>query len=95
MENKNSRYLFCHFVGNDENQERIHFAVSKDGYNFRPLNNNEPVIIQTKGKKCVRDPYILSGKDENGKDCYFIIATDMNALEGVDLQPCTYYLAFI
>ena len=78
MENKNSRYLFCHFVGNGKNQERIHFAVSKDGYNFRPLNNNEPVIIQTKGKKCVRDPYILKGEDGN----YYIIGTDMRCEEG-------------
>lgn len=78
MENKNSRYLFCHFVGNGENQERIHFAVSKDGYNFSPLNNNEPVIIQTKGKKCVRDPYILKGEDGN----YYIIGTDMRCEEG-------------
>lgn len=78
MENKNSRYLFCHFVDNGENQERIHFAVSKDGYNFRPLNNNEPVIIQTKGKKCVRDPYILKGEDGN----YYIIGTDMRCEEG-------------
>ena len=30
----------------------------------------------------MRDPYILKGPDENGEDCYFIIATDMNALEG-------------
>lgn len=73
-----SKYLFCHFVGNGENQERIHFAVSKDGFNFRPLNNNEPVIIQTKGKKCVRDPYILKGEDGN----YYIIGTDMRCEEG-------------
>lgn len=73
-----SKYLFCHFVGNGENQERIHFAVSKDGFNFRPLNNNEPVIIQTKGKKCVRDPYILKGEDGN----FYIIGTDMRCEEG-------------
>ncbi len=73
-----SKYLFCHFVGNGENQERIHFAVSKDGFNFRPINNNEPVIIQTKGKKCVRDPYILKGED----GYYYIIGTDMRCEEG-------------
>ena len=73
-----NKYLLCHFVGNGENQERIHFAVSKDGFNFRPLNNNEPVILQTKGKKCVRDPYIFKGQDSN----YYIIGTDMRCEEG-------------
>jgi len=72
------KYLFCHFVGNAPEQERIHFAVSKDGYNFRPLNNNEPVIIQTKGKQCVRDPYVFKGQD----NCYYIIGTDMKSEEG-------------
>lgn len=78
MDKTNNKYLFCHFVGNGEGEERIHFAVSKDGYNFRPLNNNEPVILQTKGKKCVRDPYILKGEDGN----YYIIGTDMKCEEG-------------
>lgn len=71
-------YLFCHFVGNGPGQERIHFAISEDGYNFKPLNNNEPVILQTKGKQCVRDPYILKGEDGN----YYIIGTDMKCEEG-------------
>ncbi len=75
-------YLFCYFVGNEVDEQTIHLAVSTDGYNFEALNNNEAIIDQTMGTGCVRDPYILSGKDENGKDCYFIIATDMNALEG-------------
>ena len=75
-------YVFCYFVGNEVDEQRIHLAVSTDGYNFEALNNNEPVILQTKGTGCVRDPYMLKGVDENGKDCYFIIATDMNALEG-------------
>ncbi|MBQ8227743.1 MAG: glycoside hydrolase family 43 protein [Clostridia bacterium] len=71
-------YLFCYFVGNSPEEQRIHLAVSSDGYNFKALNNNEPIIIQTKGKKCCRDPYILKGQD----GCYYIIATDMNAEEG-------------
>lgn len=75
-------YLFCYFVGNEVDEQTLHFAVSSDGYNFEALNNNEAVIEQTKGTGCVRDPYILKGPDENGKDCYFIIATDMNAIEG-------------
>lgn len=78
VESLSGKYLFCHFVGNGEGEERIHFAVSEDGYNFRPLNGNKPVITQTKGKKCVRDPYIF--KSENG--FYYIIGTDMKCAEG-------------
>ncbi len=81
-------YLFCYFVGNEVNEQTLHFAVSTDGYNFKALNNNEAVIKQTKGTGCVRDPYILKGKDETGKECYFIIATDMNALEGWTSNHC-------
>lgn len=75
---QSGKYLFCYFVGNEPEQERIHFAVSEDGYNFTALNNNEPVIIQTKGKKCVRDPYIFKGQD----GFYYIIGTDMKCIEG-------------
>lgn len=71
-------YLFCYFVGNSPDEQRIHFAVSTDGYNFKALNSNEPVIIQNLGEKCCRDPYILKGQD----DCYYIIATDMDAEKG-------------
>lgn len=71
-------YLFAYFLGNEPHQERICFAVSKDGYFFKPLNNNKPVILQTKGKKCVRDPYIFKGQDEY----YYIIGTDMKCIEG-------------
>ncbi len=79
---KEGAYLFCYFVGNEVSEQTLHFAVSTDGYKFEALNGNEAVIEQTKGTLCVRDPYILKGPDENGKDCYFIIATDMNALDG-------------
>ena len=72
------KYMFCQFVGNKPEEERIHFAVSADGYNFRPLNKNQPVIIQTKGKKCVRDPYIMRGQD----GFFYIIGTDMKSSEG-------------
>ncbi len=72
------KYLFAYFLGNEPQQERICFAVSEDGYHFTPLNKNRPVITQTKGKKCVRDPYIFRGMDGY---CY-IIGTDMKCIEG-------------
>ncbi len=72
------KYLFAYFLGNEPHQERICFAVSEDGYHFRPLNGNKPVITQTKGKQCVRDPYIFKGQD----GLYYIIGTDMKCIEG-------------
>ncbi|MBQ7116627.1 MAG: glycoside hydrolase family 43 protein [Clostridia bacterium] len=75
-------YLFCYFVGNEPEEQTIHLAVSTDGYNFAALNNNEAVIDQTKGTGCVRDPYIFAAKDEKGRDCYYIVATDMDAMLG-------------
>lgn len=77
-ESASGGYLFCYFVGNEPDEERIHFAVSRDGYNFEPLNENKEVIIQTLGKKSVRDPYLLKGED----GFYYIIGTDMAASEG-------------
>lgn len=44
-------YLFCYFTGNEPEQERIHFAVSKDGYHFTPLlslrKRRAPVLCGT------------------------------------------------
>ena len=73
-----SKYLFCYFVGNHPHEERVHFAISKDGYNFTAVNENKPIIIQTKGKKCCRDPFIF--RDNDG--VFHIIATDMKSEEG-------------
>ncbi len=72
------KYLFCFFVGNMPEEETVHFAVSSDGYNFEALNKNEPVIKQTLGKKCCRDPFIF--RDEN--NVFHIIATDMRSTDG-------------
>ena len=77
---KFGKYLFCYFTGNEPERERICFALSDDGYNFTPINGGNPVIIQKKGTKCMRDPFIL--RNENGG--YYIIATDMKSSLGWD-----------
>lgn len=69
-------YLFTYFIGNGTGEESIRFAVSEDGYNYRALNNNKPVldnaeICETGG---VRDPHILRGAD--GKT-FYMVATDL------------------
>lgn len=73
-----TKYLFCYFTGNEPENESVHFAVSKDGYHFDALNNNEKIITQTLGKKCCRDPFIF--RDEEG--IFHIIATDMRCYDG-------------
>ncbi len=73
---KLSAYLFAYFTGNGPGEEAIRYAVSTDGYNYRTLNNNQPVIdskkISTSGG--VRDPHILRGAD--GKT-FYMVATDL------------------
>ncbi|CAM3925711.1 family 43 glycosylhydrolase [Mucilaginibacter galii] len=80
---KNSAYLFTYFTGNSKDEEAIHFALSTDGYRFRALNNDKPVIssasISATGG--VRDPHILRGAD--GKS-FYMVATDMVSAKGWD-----------
>ena len=75
-----SAYLFAYFTGNDINQEAIRFALSNDGYNYRALNNNNPILesatISSTGG--VRDPHIYRGPD--GK--FYMVATDMVSANG-------------
>ncbi|GAB2806495.1 glycoside hydrolase family protein [Ferruginibacter profundus] len=73
---KYSAYLFTYFTGNSKADEAIRFAISTDGYNYRALNNNEPVIssLQISSTGGVRDPHILRGAD--GKT-FYMVATDM------------------
>ncbi|MBQ6863801.1 MAG: glycoside hydrolase family 43 protein [Clostridia bacterium] len=73
-----THYLFCYFTGNLPQEERIHFAVSEDGYHFSALHGGQPVILQTMGKKCCRDPFVF--RDQNNQ--FHIIATDMRSQDG-------------
>jgi len=80
---KTSAYLFAYFTGNSNDEEAIRFAVSNDGYNFRALNNNQPVIDskQISSSGGIRDPHILRGAD--GKT-FYMVATDMVSAKGWD-----------
>ena len=42
---------------------RLHLAVSADGLNWTPLNQNNPVATPTLGSKGLRDPFILRKQD--------------------------------
>ena len=65
-------YLFAYFIGNGPGEEAIRYAVSTDGYNYRALNNNQPILdskkISTSGG--VRDPHILRGRITSYNVCY-------------------------
>lgn len=80
---KTSAYLFTYFTGNSNDEEAIRFAISNDGYNFRALNNNQPVIDskQISSTGGIRDPHILRGAD--GKT-FYMVATDMVSAKGWD-----------
>jgi arabinoxylan arabinofuranohydrolase len=76
-----SAYLFVYFTGSDNNGEAIRFALSNDGYHFRALNSNNPVLSSEKISSTggVRDPHIIRGED--GKTFYMAV-TDMVAALG-------------
>jgi arabinoxylan arabinofuranohydrolase len=74
--NSYSAYLFAYFTGNAKKEEAIRFAISSDGYHYKALNNNEPIILSEKISATggVRDPHIIRGVD--GKT-FYMVATDM------------------
>nr|WP_231496741.1 family 43 glycosylhydrolase [Prevotella sp. 10(H)] len=76
-------YLFTYFKGNDVKDEAICYAISRDGYNYKSLNNNQPVIDskQISSTGGVRDPHIL--RSEDGKTFYMVV-TDMTSSKGWD-----------
>lgn len=81
--NKYSAYLFVYFTGNSKYEEQIRFALSTDGYNFKALNQDKPVISSTQISLSggVRDPHIL--RCEDGKT-FYMVATDMVCANGWD-----------
>ncbi|MEU8664510.1 glycoside hydrolase family 43 protein, partial [Actinoplanes philippinensis] len=51
----------------------LHLAVSTDGLNWRPLNQNNPVATPTAGTLGLRDPFILRKQDGT----FVVLATDL------------------
>ncbi len=73
-------YLFVYFTGNNVNEERLHYAITRDGRHFLPLNGGKHVLTQTKGTLCLRDPFVIHGID----GFYYLVATDMQSSKGWD-----------
>jgi arabinoxylan arabinofuranohydrolase len=81
--NKYSSYLFVYFTASNKDDEQIRFAWSDDGYNFKALNHNQPILSSGKISESggVRDPHIMRAID--GKT-FYMVATDMVAAKGWD-----------
>lgn len=74
-------YLFAFFTGNSISQEHIRFATSSDGFVYKALNNNNPVVAADTVATTsygLRDPHILRGENND----YYMVATDMRSSLG-------------
>jgi hypothetical protein len=82
-ENKYSSYLFVYFTANNKDEEQIRFALSDDGYNFKALNHNRPILSSEEISESggVRDPHIMQAIDGR---TFYMVATDMVAANGWD-----------
>ncbi|HCX24447.1 MAG: beta-xylosidase [Flammeovirgaceae bacterium] len=69
-------YLFAYFTGNGEGEEQVRYAISKDGFKYFALNDDQPIIrsedISRSGG--VRDPHILRGED----GMFYMVLTDLH-----------------
>ncbi|NGY64364.1 alpha-L-arabinofuranosidase [Lentzea sp. NEAU-D13] len=63
----------------------LHLAVSSDGLDWMPLNQNNPVVTPTAGTGGLRDPFIM--RLQNGR--FVVIATD---LKGTDWSQQNQYV---
>ena len=74
-------YLFVYFMNNSPEGEQLYFAVSRDGYNYIPLNDGKRIVNldDIARWKCIRDPHILRGHD---RKTFYMVATDMKSSVG-------------
>ncbi|MFY1673852.1 glycoside hydrolase family 43 protein [Plantactinospora sp. WMMB334] len=63
----------------------LHLAVSRDGLNWTPLNQNNPVVTPTAGERGLRDPFVFRRRDGT----FVVVATD---LSGTDFSRTSQYL---
>jgi hypothetical protein len=59
------------------NNYGLHLAVSSDGLNWMPLNQNNPVVTPTAGTGGLRDPFILRKQDGT----FVVLATDLTGTD--------------
>jgi|GEM_PF-686568 len=72
---KYTDYLFAYFIGEGTSDgEQLYFSDSRNGLDWKPLNEGEPVIRSTMGEKGLRDPFIMRSHEG---DKFYMIATDL------------------
>ncbi len=72
----NTAYVMAYFTESPQFQGAdygLHLAVSRDGLNWTPLNQNNPVVTPTAGTLGLRDPFVF--RKQNGT--FGVIATDL------------------
>ncbi|MFF4272714.1 glycoside hydrolase family 43 protein [Streptomyces sp. NPDC001536] len=75
-----SAYVMGYFTESNTMLEAnygLHLAVSTDGLQWTPLNQNAPVVTPTLGAKGLRDPFIM--RKQNG--AFVVLATDLNGTD--------------
>ncbi|MFE9450098.1 glycoside hydrolase family 43 protein [Streptomyces sp. NPDC006739] len=84
-----SAYVMCYFTEStklgDGTDYGLHLAVSPDGLEWTPLNQNNPVVTPTAGDLGLRDPFILRKQDGT----FVVLATD---LKGTDWTYVSQYI---
>jgi hypothetical protein len=68
-----------------DNSYNLHLAVSADGLEWTPLNQNQPVAVPTLGQQGLRDPFLLRKQDGT----FVAMATD---LKGTNWDSNSQYL---
>ncbi len=84
----NSAYVMCYFTESPTflgANYGLHLAVSPDGLEWTPLNQNAPVATPTAGSLGLRDPFILRKQDGT----FVVLATDLN---GTDWSYVSQYI---
>ncbi len=74
-------YLSVHFREKlTVDGEQVHFAVSRDGFNWESLNGGNPVLFSNKGTGGVRDIEIIRRRDGR----FSLLATDLCIVKRMD-----------
>ncbi|HEU5111511.1 MAG TPA: glycoside hydrolase family 43 protein [Micromonosporaceae bacterium] len=76
----NTAYVFAYFTETPTMAGAnygLHLAVSTDGLNWSPLNQNNPVATPTAGTGGLRDPFVLRKQDGT----FVVLATDLNGTD--------------
>jgi non-reducing end alpha-L-arabinofuranosidase len=76
----NTAYVMAYFTESPQMQAAnygLHLAVSTDGLNWTPLNQNNPVATPTAGTGGLRDPFVFRKQDGT----FVVLATDLNGTD--------------